>query len=61
MPNLKTKYSDKNKPAAQMNTNNEKVIQFKAKNGREPITDSEIDEVYGVGSATKALDKVYKK
>ena len=34
---------------------------FKAKHGRAPATDSEIDEVYGPGEATRAMDKVYRK
>ena len=30
------------------------------KEGKLPATDSEIDEVFGVGAATEALDKVHK-
>lgn len=56
--NLKRKYADKNKPTESIK---EKEAAFKAKYGRGPSTDSEIDEVYGVGAATKALDEVYEK
>lgn len=31
------------------------------KEGKVPATDAEIDEVYGPGSATEALDEVYSK
>ena len=39
----------------------EKEAAFKAKHGREPASDSEIDEVYGAGAATAAMDEVYEK
>jgi hypothetical protein len=39
----------------------EKEAEFKKKHGREPATDSEIDEVYGAGAATAAMDEVYER
>lgn len=36
-------------------------LKFQKKYGREPITDSDIDEVYGPGAATKAMDEAYEK
>jgi len=38
-----------------------KKLKFQKKYGHEPITDSDIDEVYGPGAATKAMDEAYKK
>jgi len=38
-----------------------KKLKFQKKYGREPITDSDIDEVYGPGAATKAMDEVYER
>ena len=58
--NLKRKYVLKNKLKAQASTFG-KEDQFKIKYGRKPISDSEIDEAYGAGSATRALDKVHRK
>jgi len=57
---LKRKYADKNKPKPARSVQ-EKEAKFKAKHGREPATDAEIDEVYGPGSATRAMGEVYKK
>lgn len=39
----------------------EREVQFKQEHGREPATDSEIDSVYGAGSATRAMDEAYEK
>lgn len=58
--NLKRKYVTKNKLKSQADFF-VKEDQFKIKYGRKPITDSEIDEAYGAGSATRALDKVHRK
>lgn len=57
---LKKKVSAKMKPKLSPGIVAKKAA-FKAKYGRTPSTDSEIDEVYGAGSATKALDEVYEK
>jgi hypothetical protein len=58
MGSLKQKHADKNKPAQSVK---EKEAAFKAKYGREPATDSEIDQVYGAGAATRAMDAFYEK
>ena len=50
--NLKRKY---------IGTVKERKAAFEKEHGREPATDSEIDDVYGAGSATEAMDKVYRK
>lgn len=58
MGGLKQKKADKTKVAQAVK---EREVAFKAKYGREPMTDSEIDQVYGAGAATSAMDKFYEK
>jgi hypothetical protein len=58
MGGLKQKIVDKTKVAQAVK---EKEAAFKATYGREPMTDSEIDQVYGAGAATRAMDEFYEK
>ena len=63
MPTLKTKVKaqKKNKLDSYWQKEAEFLGSDKPKDLLYPSTDSEIDEVYGPGSATRALDEVYEK
>ena len=56
---LKRKYSAKNKPGLEIHE--KKDLLKDAQYDCDPATDSEIDAMYGKGSATKAMDEAYDK
>lgn len=57
MPSLKNKFKDKSKAEIKRNE-----AEFRrTHNGEMPASDSEIDEVYGPGAATAAMDEAYEK